>query len=188
MKAIILISGLPTEEQEAHARLLTGAYPSLRVITDEIKGFLGWIYNRALVDQAASAILNVAETLAVSCADDPGVTALRQRYVCPVVGTRSCLASACLALGAKLGVLTITENLLTPLRQVLEATPPVWQHVPKVRNTTDLSLVWEAILQTATTLVAQGCTALALACTGFSTIGASAWLRQQLSVSVLNPV
>lgn len=192
---IRVISGLPAEEREAHARLLTDVYPSLRGITDEIEGFPQGIHNQELARQAIPAILKVAETLApqvnalaVSCADDPGVAELRQRFPLPVVGAGSCLASACLALGEKVGVLTITENLPTPLRIALDETSLVWQHVPEVRSTTDLAVAQEAILQTATKLVEQGCTALALACTGFSTVGTAALLRQQLNILVLDPV
>jgi len=192
---IRVISGLGPEKREAHARLLTDVYPSLRVITDEIGGFPQGIHNQELARQATPAILKVAKTLfpqvdalAVSCADDPGVAELRRRYSGPVVGAGSCLASACLALGEKVGVLTITENLPTPLRTALDETSLVWQHVPEVRSTTDLAVAQEAILQTATKLVEQGCTALALACTGFSTVGTAALLRQQLNILVLDPV
>ena len=47
-----------------HARLLTDAYPSLRVITDEIEGFPQGIHNQELARKAVPAILSVAKRLA----------------------------------------------------------------------------------------------------------------------------
>jgi len=192
---IRVISGLGREEREAHARLLTDTYPSLRVITEEIEGFPAGVHTEQLARQAVPAILKVAEALfpqvdalAVSCADDPAVAQLRRRYSCPVVGAGSCLASTCLAVSERIGVLTITENLPTPFRTTLDETSLVWRHVPEVGDTTDLAMAQDSILQTATTLVEQGCTVLALACTGFSTVGAAAFLRQRLDAVVLDPV
>ncbi len=192
---IRVISGPPGEKREAHAALLRTTYPSLQIVTDAIEGFPHGIYNQELARKAVPAILSVAgrlaprvDALAVSCADDPGVAELRRRYSRPVVGAGSCLAAACLALGEKVGVLTITENLPTPLRTALDEASLVWQHVSGVQDTTNLAVAQEAILRTATELVEQGCTALALACTGFSTVGTATFLGQQLNVLVLDPV
>ena len=61
---IRVISGRGPEERETHARLLTDAYPSLRVITDEIEGFPQGIHNQELARKAVPAILSVAKRLA----------------------------------------------------------------------------------------------------------------------------
>lgn len=192
---IRVVSGLPRELEEAHADLLQSEYPSLRVVTAAIDGFPRGLYDPELAERAVPAILHVAESLAprvdalaVSCADDPGVAELRQLYPKPVLGAGASLAAACLALGGKVGVLTMTTHLPCALGMRLEGRDFAWRHVPGVRDTTDLVAAREAILATASQLIDAGCTVLALACTGFSTTGTAAVLRERLSRTVLDPV
>lgn len=183
------------EEQEAHARLMTQFYPSLKASTKAIEGFPHGLYNDELVAKAVPAILRTAEklvsqvdALAVSCAEDPGVDELRNRYQIPVVGAGTALAWACQALGKKFGVLTITQNLPRPLQAILANHSVIWRQVRSVGKTTDLQDAREAIIETASILMGHGCEAIALGCTGLSTVGAAGFLAEQLGVPVLDPV
>lgn len=192
---IRVISELPIEKRDAHAALLRSAYPSLQVVTEAIEGFPHGIYNQDLARKAVPAILNVAErlaprvdALAVSCADDPGVAELRKRVPLPVVGAGSSLAASCRALGKNVGVLTITERLPFPLQTTFANSAIFWRHVNGVEKTTDLEAAREAILQAAFELTQRGCNAIALACTGFSTVGAASFLKERLNVPILDPV
>lgn len=192
---IRVISLKSREEQETHARLMTHSYPSLRVFTEAIEGFPDGLYNDELVAKAIPAILQAAEklvpqvdALAVSCAEDPGVAELRKRYKIPVIGAGSALAWACQTLGKKVGVLTITENLPSPLQTILMDHSVVWRQVKGVRKTTDLQNDREAIIETASILIEHGCEAIALGCTGLSTVGAGSLLKQRFGVPILDPV
>ena len=192
---IRVISLKSREKQETHARLMMRSYPSLKVFTEAIEGFPDGLYNDELVAKAIPAILQAAEklvpqvdALAVSCAEDPGVAELRKRYQIPVIGAGSALAWACQTLGKKVGVLTITENLPSPLQTILMDHSVVWRQVKGVRKTTDLQNDREAIIETASILIEHGCEAIALGCTGLSTVGAAGFLAEQLGVPVLDPV
>jgi len=135
---IRVISLKSREEQETHARLMTRSY------TEAIEGFPDGLYNDELVAKAIPAILQAAEklvpqvdALAVSCAEDPGVAELRKRYQIPVIGAGSALAWACQVLGKRVGVLTITENLPSPLQTILADHSVVWRQVkPQICKTT----------------------------------------------------
>lgn len=192
---IRVISLNSREEQEAHARLMTQCYPSLRVSTEMIEGFPHGLYNNELVAQAIPAILNAAaklvpqvDALAVSCAEDPGVTELRKRYQIPVIGAGSALAWACRTLGRKVGVLTITGNLPTPLQVVLGDCSVVCRGIKAVRKTMDLQDARESIVEAGVILVEHGCEMIALGCTGLSTVKAAGLLAEHLAVPVLDPV
>ncbi len=192
---IRVISLKDKEEQEAHARLMVRFYPSLKVFTEAIEGFPHGLYTDELVGRAIPAILQAAEklipqveVLAVSCAEDPGVDELRKQYRIPVVGAGSALAWACRAFGRRVGILTITPQLPTPLQEALNGYNPTWRQVEGVERTTDLKDAQERIFTGASELVSQGCDALALACTGFSTLGIAPLLEEELNVPVVDPV
>jgi allantoin racemase len=192
---IRVISGIPVAALKKHGALIHSVYPSLNIVTTTIEGFPDGIYNEELALKAVPAILSAAKSLskqvdafAVSCTEDPGVAELRRSYSRPVAGAGSSMAATCLALSEKIGVLTMTEHLPSPLKILLENSDFVWRHVPSVKSTLDLAASQGAILETATDLIDEGCAALALACTGFSTEGTAALLRQQLGKVVLDPV
>lgn len=182
-------------EQEAHARLITEFYPSLRTSTEAIEGFPYGLYNDELTAKAVPAILRAAEklvsqvdALAVSCTEDPGVDELRNRYHIPVVGAGSALAWACQSLGKEFGVLTITQKLPLPLQTILGNHSITWRQVRNVRKTTDLTNARDSVIETSTILIDGGCEAIALGCTGLSSVRAGALLAEQLGVPVLDPV
>lgn len=192
---IRVISEVDPEKLELHALLMTNVYPVLDVKTRAIKGFPDGIYSHELVRTAIPAVLEVAaalvpqvDALAVSCTEDPGVNELRKRYRIPVIGAGSSLAWACQALGKKVGVLTITENLPSPLQTILVDHSAIWRKVENVGKTTDLQDAREAIIETTAILIEHGCEAIALGCTGLSTVGAVSLLKQRFEVPILDPV
>ena len=192
---IRVISLKSREEQEMHARLMMRSYPSLKVFTEAIEGFPDGLYNDEIVAKAIPAILQAAEklvpqvdTLAVSCAEDPGVAELRKRYQIPVIGAGSALAWACRAFGRPVGILTITPQLPTPLHEALKGCNFAWRQVDGVNRTTDLEAAQDRIFAGASELVGQGCDVLALGCTGFSTLGVAPLLTERLNVPAVDPV
>ena len=192
---IRVISEVDPEKLELHALLMTNVYPALDVKTRAIEGFPGGIYNHELVRTAIPAILEEAaalapqvDALAVSCTEDPGVNELRKRYQIPVIGAGSALAWACQVLGKKVGVLTITENLPSPLQTILADHSAIWRKVENIGKTTDLQDARESIIETSAILIDGGCEAIALGCTGLSSVGAAGFLAEQLGVPVLDPV
>ncbi len=192
---IRVISEVNPEKLEFHALLMSNVYPALYVKTRAIEGFPGGIYNHELVQTAIPAILKEAvalapqvDALAVSCTEDPGVNELRKRYQIPVIGAGSALAWACQALGKKIGIITITENLPSPLQTILADHSAIWRKVENIEKTTDLQDAQESIVETSAILIEGGCEAIALGCTGLSTVGAAGFLAEQFGVPVLDSV
>ncbi|MCR4391762.1 MAG: aspartate/glutamate racemase family protein [Candidatus Acetothermia bacterium] len=192
---IRVVSNLDHEQAQIHGRILEQAFPTLAVLTQTIDGFPGGLYNRTLEQQAVPEILRVGRALAarvdvvaVSCAADPGVDELREALSIPVVGAGSCLGLVGRALGTKVGILTITPYVPQAIVRAFHGCEVPWRQVEGVYRTTDLPGAMDAMVQAAAGLVDQGCRAIGLACTGFSTVGAAAALRQALPVVVLDPV
>ena len=192
---IRVISLKSREEQEAHARLMTRLYPSLKVFTGAIEGFPHGLYNDELVAKAIPAIMQAAkelvpkvDALAVSCAEDPGVDELRKRYRIPVIGAGSALGWAARGLSRHMGVLTITPQLPAPLHEALNGYNFTSKQVEGVKRTTDLEAAQDRILAGSLGLVGQGCDVLALACTGFSTLDVASVLAGRAGVPVVDPV
>ncbi|MGC9530425.1 MAG: aspartate/glutamate racemase family protein [Candidatus Bipolaricaulaceae bacterium] len=193
-----VISDQPAGAQEAHARLMEQRFPRLSVITRGIRGFPHGLSSRGDARRAVPAVVETAaelapdaDVLAVSCTQDPGLPKLRQRHSLPVTGAGAALAWACRALGRRIGLLGISPHLPGPLAEVFSHGPRgtfVWRQVDGVERTTDLPAAEARVRAAAEGLVNQGCTALALACTGFSTLGIAPRLARQLGVPVLDPV
>ncbi len=193
---LIRVITLPSRAAtEAHGRWLMAHFPGLCAESRCIEGFPHGLYNDALLGDAVPAVIRCAEglapqvdALAVSCAEDPAVPELRSTFRMPVFGAGSSLGGLCRALSVPVGVLTITPKLPDPLRHHLDGVEYCWKQVPGVARTTDLPRSVSQIEQAARSLLAEGCQALALACTGFSSAGTRYVLEPVLDVPVLDPL
>lgn len=192
---IRVVSSLDQAARNLHAQLLETSYPILKVLTEAIDGFPDGIYSEELEELAVPEVVRVAQglaphvdVLAVSCVADPGVRELRQILSIPTVGAGSCLGYAGRALGTKLGLLTIGSYVPRAVARPLEGCSTAWLQVEGVARTTDLLGRVEAAIRGARKLVNNGCRAVALACTGFSMIGAADAIQEAVSVPVLDPV
>ena len=104
-----------------------------------------------------------ADGIIVSCADDPGVAEARAIVGVPVVGAGESMATAAALHEGPVGVIGITRDLNTPAGQ-------------------------HAAITTARRLREEGAAVIALACTGFSTIGLAPQLERAAGIPVLDPV
>jgi len=193
---IRVISLEDPEALNAHGEWMGAHYPWLEVESRAIPGFPEGLYNPELERAAVPAILEVGEelapevdALAVSCAADPGVAELQERFPhLPVIGAGSALGCICRSLGRKVGFLTITPELPEAVIRGLGDVEYRWEHVPGVHKTTDLARAREAIMAKAKELGARGYGAIGLACTGFSTLRIAPRLREELGIPVIDPV
>jgi len=138
---------------------------------------------RGLAAEGASAIL-------ISCAADPAVEQLRAELQIPVIGAGSALACVARGLADRVGVLNLTEGAPGPVRRVL-GDAFVGEDSPEgVTNTLDLMTArgTEAALEAARRLMRSGARALALACTGYATIGMAAQVTRHLGIVAVDPV
>lgn len=195
-----VIRVLTTQDPEllaAHGRILEQEYGLStvnRCIPDQPKG----IYDDESERIAIPKIIRLARELAsegvdaivVSCAADPAVADLRSELQIPVIGAGSALAAVALALADRVGVLNLNEDAPGPVRRML-GDRFVGQDAPEgVRTSPDLLTEWGqmAALEAARRLARLGAGALALACTGYATIGMAQTLRTQLGINAVDPV
>ncbi len=183
---------------EMHGRMIMEWYPGLDVrsacIPDQPEG----VHDDATEAQAVPKVIALLEQMQadgmaaviVSCAGDPGVPEAAERLTIPVIGAGR--AAACMArlLDKPVGVLGITEVVPSAVRYIL-GDKLVADRVPDgVVSTLDLMKPEgkEATVAAGRRLLEQGAECILLACTGMSTIGAAALLRQALRVPVIDPV
>lgn len=182
-----------------HGRLLERLYPELEVFTRCIPDQPSGIYDDETEAMAVPKIISLGErmcredrieALIISCAADPGVEELRERVKLPVIGAGSSVACLALAFSNRVATMGITEG--TPARMKAILGPCLVAEARPVGVTNTLELNTEAGKASAFAalrgLVAKGARVIALACTGFATLGVADAMAQQAGVPVLDPV
>jgi IclR family KDG regulon transcriptional repressor len=199
-----VIRVLTTRDEEMlhrHGRMLQQHIdaPGLEVISRCIGGHPEGVSTDADVLTATPRIVSLGRkmvrqdrvgALLVSCAADPGVGELRAAVAVPVVGAGSASASVAQALGRPVGALSITNEVLPAVADVLGAQLVAWGKPDSVRTTLDLQSKSdrEALIAAGRRLIDAGAGVVLLACTGFSTLRIASALEEALAVPVIDPV
>lgn len=183
---------------EAHGRLIERWLPSVatvsRCIPDQPEG----VHDAATKRAAAPKVVALAQELAaqevdgivVSCADDPGVPEARALLDVPVTGAGESVAAAAARFDGPVGVLGITPDAPPAFSRIL-GNRLLANLVPDgVHDTLELQTPAgeRAALEAARCLRDRGACAIALACTGFATIGLAPKLERAAGVPVLDAV
>lgn len=183
---------------DAHGKLIEQAFPRMRCVSrcipDQPEGVHDAATKRAaepkVVALACELVEMGADGIIVSCADDPGVAEARAIAGVPVVGAGESMADAAARMGGPVGVIGITPDAPPAFPRIL-GTRLLGNLVPEgVRDTRDLNTLagQRAALATALRLRDEGAAVIALACTGFSTIGLAPQLEEAAGILVLDPV
>ena len=181
---------------QEHGRLIREAYgleSISRCIPDQFSG----IYDDASEAIAIPKIVALGremheagcDALLLSCAADPGLTALRAAVPIPVVGAGSATARVAKLLGLPTAVLGIGSAAPQPFRTMLGEDVRYVQ--PRgVQKTTDLMTAAgrEATLEAARELYATGTRVIAFSCTGLSTIGMAQRIGKHLGGVAIDAV
>ncbi len=196
-----LIRVLTTKDEKvlkAHGRLLEACFPQFQVesrcIDDQPKG----IYDEKTSAIALPKIVTLGkeleregvEALIVSCADDPGVGELRNLVKIPVVGAGSASACCALSRGARIGTLGIREGAPRVMKEILGRHLVAETRPEGVKTTLDLMTREgrENALRAAQYLRNKGAEVIALACTGYATIGIARDLVTAAGIPVVEAV
>ena len=181
-----------------HGQLIENYFPGLRVTSKCIEDQPDGIHNEETKKTAVPKIIELGRkmekenirAIVISCADDPGVDKLRKMVNIPVIGAGSSAASLALAYGSKIGTLGISENAPEIMKEILgkhlvaEAKPEGVE--------TSLDLMTEEgkknVIKAGEYLQKRGADVIALACTGYSTMGASRFLEKTLNIPIIDPV
>ena len=182
-----------------HGRVLEKTFPGLRVISRCIHDQPEGVHDDESEAVAIPKIVDLGkeivsseniDVLIVSCAADPGVMELRKQLDLPILGAGGSVAGLALAYSRKIGVLGITDRAPGAMSEVLGAHVVAEEKLEGVTSTLDL--MEEAGRSAASAavrrLTSAGVEVVALACTGFTTIGYADELERIAGVPVLDAV
>ena len=142
-----------------------------------------------IVATAEQAAADGAGCVLISCAADPAVRECRRALGIPVVGAGSAAAGVALALGPRVGVLTLNGPVPQPMAAILGSHLAATKSPAGVANTADLlTPAGRAAAIAAARDLASRVDVIALACTGYTTIGLEAQLRGSIGVPVVDAV
>jgi Asp/Glu/hydantoin racemase len=142
-----------------------------------------------IVAAARQAAADGARAILVSCAADPAVDECRRQLTVPVIGAGTASAGISLALGRKIGVLTLNGPVPQPMAQALGPHLAAAMSPTGVATTADLLAPAGRDAAVAAARALAGLTdVVAFACTGYTTIGLAALLRGALPVPVVDAV
>lgn len=197
---IRVVSYRDTEAAARHGRLLEERYPGLAVTTRCIPDQPEGIYDDASEAAAVPKIVALGkkmaaedgiEALIVSCAADPGVPELRGLLSIPVIGAGTAAAAAAIALTDRIATVGITEETPARMKRALGSFLVGETRPEGVRNTLDLMKEdgkKKAIDACLRMVRERGAKAIALSCTGMTTIGVAADMEKAAGVPVIDPV
>jgi len=184
---------------ELHGKLIEKHFPDLQLISRCIKDQPEGIYNEETKKAAVPKVVDLGsqieeeekvKAIIVSCADDPGVKELRKLLKIPVIGAGSSVAAISLSYGDRVGTLGITEKTPQAMREILSE-HLIAETKPAGIKTT-LNLMTDEgkrnALESIKYLKEKGAEVIALACTGYSTIGIAQDLEKEVGIPVLDAV
>lgn len=130
------------------------------------------------------------DVLSISCALDPGVAELDEAVDVPVVGAGASVAAAALTRGEKVGTLGLESGTAPNVRELLGDRLQASTVVEGAETTNFLTTnEGRAAIRAAVTRLADAeCDVVAPSCTGITTSGVLADLRETLKIPVIDPV
>lgn len=182
----------------SHGNLIQRVFPDLVVdskcIPDHPKGvhddktFLTAI--PLVVDLAMQFERRGFDAVIVSCAGDPGVEEARREVSIPVIGAGRAMGAIALSLGRRIGVMGITEEVPSNVKDVLGDHMIAYTYPEGVNNTLDLMSTGGAASAVAggLDLKSRGADVIGLACTGLSSIAAAVTIAKATGLRVIDPV
>lgn len=130
------------------------------------------------------------DVLTISCALDPGVTELDEALDVPVIGAGASVAATALARGEKVGTLGLEDGTPPNVQSVLGDRLQASEVVAGAETTNFLMTDegQDAIRAAVSRLAEAGCDVVAPSCTGITTSGVLAGVRESLEIPVVDPV
>lgn len=182
-----------------HGELIESRFPGLEVVSRCIPDQPEGIFDQASEAAAVPKIRELARSMAggdgiraliISCAADPAVRELRDELSIAVIGAGSAAAGLALAVGHRIGALGITEETPQRMREILGERLVAEARPEGVRTTLDLMKEEgrQRAFQALRRITDRGARVIALACTGFSTLGIAPELEKRAGIPVIDAV
>jgi Asp/Glu/hydantoin racemase len=185
------------EEVSLHGRVIERHFPHVstksRCIPDHPDG-IPTVEAEAealpYVEELGREMASDVDVLTVSCALDPGVSTLNDELDVPVAGAGASVAAAALARGEKVGTLGLESGTPPNVRDLLGSRLQAGEVVEGAETTNFLTTDAgrDAIRSAVERLADAGCDVVAPSCTGLTTSGVLAELRETLEIPVVDPV
>ncbi len=181
-----------------HGRIIEKLFPDIQTVSRCIEDQPQGIFDEATLRMAEPKIVGLAsdmqregvDGLFVSCAEDPAVDGIKRSAKIPVLGAGTASALMALTYRKPVGVLGLDAKAPSPMEAIL-GNKMIGAVRPKgVVNALDLQQAGEegAFVAAAKDLCDRGAGVIALACTGFSTLGIAPDLSRRIGVPVVDPV
>jgi Asp/Glu/hydantoin racemase len=196
-----LIRVLTTEDKdllELHGKKVMSWFPELEVVSRCIPDQLEGIHDDATEQMAVPKVVNLAKEfesegfdgILISCAGDPAVNELKDMLSIPVLGAGRTTACITLSFDLPIGVLGITDEVPTGMKEVLQDRMIAWAKPSGVTSTLDLMTTTgrSNTLNAAEELKQKGVKVIALACTGMATIGVAPLIAKETGLIVVDPL
>lgn len=179
-----------------HGDIIERTVPKIRTVSKCIEDQPKGIYDEESERIAIPKIIKLGKEfeemkvhgIIISCASDPGVKELGEIVKIPVIGAGSATASIALAISDRVGVLGITNEAPKPYIDILGNYLVSYAKPEGVTTTLDIEHNIDAIIKAAMKLKDEGSRVIALACTGYSTIGIAPIIQQKVNIPVIDPV
>lgn len=142
------------------------------------------------VEELGREMAGDVDVLTISCALDPAVSSLDDELDVPVVGAGASVAVAALARGEKVGTLGLENGAAPNVRDLLGTRLHAGEVVEGAETTNFLTTEAgrDEIRAAVERLADAGCDVVAPSCTGLTTSGVLADLRETLEIPVVDPV
>lgn len=181
-----------------HGRIIEDIFPDIETVSRCIEDQPFGIFDEVTLKAAEPKILRLAtemdrdglDGIFVSCADDPAVAMIRETLKLPVLGAGTASALMALCYRKSVGTLGLSDKAPAPFHSILGDFLCGSARPHGVVTALDLHRpeAEDAFIIAAKGLVEKGAGVIALACTGFSTLGIAPVLSKQVGVPVVDPV
>lgn len=196
-----IIRVLTTEDNEVlqeHGQKMEKYY-DLKTVTHCIPDQPNGIYDKETEKIAIPKIVELAQhmqeqyeldAITISCAADPAIDETREVSRIPILGAGVSGAHAASMVGSKIGIIGITEEPPSRIKEELGKRYFSYSYSPKLRKTTDLFSegAKEELLRVVNETTESGADVILFACTGFSTIRLKDYLVEHTSVPIVDLV
>jgi Asp/Glu/hydantoin racemase len=181
-----------------HGRVVEHNHPDIRtksrMIPDQYEGIHDVVSQRKALNKievlARDFVSEGMDGILISCAADPAVDQIKTWCPVPVVGAGRPVALLALATGTPVGVLGLSPDPPIAVKEVLGDRLCGGGAPRGVTTANDLYRpgAEEYFIEPIEELIKKGARSIALACTGFASLGTAAKLSRRLSIPVVDPV
>lgn len=188
----------PPEWLNNHGRVIEQYHPDIktesRMIPDQYEGIHDAGSQKKAVPKIEALALAFAsegvDGILVSCAADPAVHQIKTWCSVPVVGAGRPVALIALATGTPVGVLGLSPDPPAAVKEALGSCLCGSSAPQGVTTANDLYVpgAEEYFIEPIEELLEKGARSIALACTGFASLGTAAKLARRLTIPVVDPV